>query len=113
MTSASDLPTLEEMLDESSGLVTLLVVIPTVCPGFLLCVPGLVLVLFPVIALGVVAAAGALLVVTAALGVAVPLLATRALARRIGNAMVGRRMTAQPRSGRADEALVMARREAL
>ena len=103
MTRASNLPTLEQMADESAGLVTMAVIIPTICPGFLLCVPGLVLAVFPVIALAVLAAAGALLVAVAA----VPLLAARALARRTRHALVARRRIAQRRAGRADEAFVV------
>ena len=75
----------------------LLVVIPTVCPGFLLCVPGIVLALLPVIALGVLAAAAGLVVFAGAVAVGVPLLVGRALARRVRHALDARLPARRPR----------------
>ncbi|HEV2811860.1 MAG TPA: hypothetical protein VGW10_01305 [Solirubrobacteraceae bacterium] len=86
-TPARHLPTLEDIGDESLGLVTMPVIIPTIAPGFLLCVPGLVFVLFPVIVLAVAAAAGALAVAAAAGAVAVPLLVARMLALRAAHVL--------------------------
>ena len=91
-TSAPRLPTWEEMADESTGLVTLAVIVPTLAPGFLLCVPGIVLALLPVILLGLLALAVGLVVAA----VALPFLVARVVGRRIGHAVAGWRMRELP-----------------
>lgn len=70
----------DSWIDEVQAMITMPVIGFTIFPGFLLCVPGLLMVILPVVALGLLALATGLVVLTAL----APLLIARALVHRVG-----------------------------
>jgi membrane protein implicated in regulation of membrane protease activity len=89
-----------DMLDELLIYITMPVIGLTVCPGFLLCVPGLVLFIVPLIVVAVIAVAAGLAVAA----LAAPLLVTRAVVHRIARTHGARDGSADRRAGGRDEA---------
>jgi hypothetical protein len=76
------------MAEESMLLVSGLVVSAPVMPGFLLCVPGLLLFIVPVVAIGLLAAAAGLMILLAA----APVLVGGRAARRLRHGLAARRV---------------------
>jgi hypothetical protein len=86
MTRKAEPPTLLEMYDEVSVLFTGVVVLAPLLPGFLLCIPGIILFASPLLVLVVVAA----VLMLAGAVVAMPYLLVRFLVRRLQAALVAR-----------------------
>jgi hypothetical protein len=93
------------MLDELLIYITMPVIGLTICPGFLLCIPGLVLFIAPLIVLAVLALAAGLAVAA----VAAPLVVARAVVHRVARMHRADERAADRRAvGRDEGALVEA-----
>ena len=86
-TSAARSPTIVETGEELILFVDMIVIGATIIPGFLLCVPALALILVPVVALGLVAAAVGLVILL----VTAPVRLGWRVARRLRPALAARR----------------------
>jgi hypothetical protein len=71
------------VFDELSAMVTMPVIGLTICPGFLLCIPGIAFAIVPVVVLGLVVLAAGVVIAAAVL----PLLVASAGLRRGGFAV--------------------------
>ena len=88
--------TIGEILEGASGALSAVAVGAAMMPGFLLTVPGLIILLAPVIAIGVLAALVAVIVAIAALPIYVGRLLARRAAHAVSDFRIAHAMTPAP-----------------